>query len=166
MSPVSIFAMPKSKTLTCPVVVSIRFDGFRSRWTMPAAWAACEGVGDLRDDAGDLGNRHRRAAETVRQGFPLVVRHGDERLAVVVADLVDRRDVWMIERTSGPRLSQQAGRGVWTARGLRVQKLQRDSPLESRILREIDRAHAARADVADDPVVGDAGADHPRILLP
>ena len=29
-------AMPKSSTLTWPAAVSIRFDGFRSRWTMPA----------------------------------------------------------------------------------------------------------------------------------
>ncbi len=92
------------------------------------------------------------------------MRHGDERPAGVVADFVDRRDVWMIERTSGPRLSQQAGRGFWTARRLRVEKLERHSALEGRVLREIDRAHPAGTNVADDPVMGDAGADHPRDL--
>jgi hypothetical protein len=33
------FATPKSITLTCPSGVSITFEGFRSRWTMPASWA-------------------------------------------------------------------------------------------------------------------------------
>jgi hypothetical protein len=39
------------------------------------------------------------------------MRHGDERLAGVITDLVDRRDVWMIEGAGGARLPEQAGRG-------------------------------------------------------
>ena len=73
-----------------------------------------ERVGHLRDDAGDLGHRQRPAGEASRQRFALVVRHRDERLAGVVADLVDRRDVGMIERAGGARLPQQAGSGFRT----------------------------------------------------
>ena len=75
-----------------------------------------ERVGHLRDDAGDLGDWQRTAGEASREGFALVVRHRDERLAGVVADLVDRRDVRVIERAGGARLPQQAGRGFRTAR--------------------------------------------------
>ena len=71
-----------------------------------------ERVGQLREDAGDLADRHLAVGEARRQGFALVVRHRDERLAGVVADLVDRRDVGMIERAGRARLPQQAGRGI------------------------------------------------------
>ena len=33
-------ARPKSSTFTSPVSVTMMLAGFRSRWTMPAAWAA------------------------------------------------------------------------------------------------------------------------------
>ena len=71
-----------------------------------------ERVGHLRDDAGDLGHRQLPAGKASCEGFSLVVRHRDERLARVVADLVDRRDVGMIECAGGARLTQQAGSGV------------------------------------------------------
>ena len=71
-----------------------------------------ECVGHLREDAGDLADGHLTAGEARGQGFPVVVRHGDERLAGMVADLVNRRDVGMIERAGGARLPQQAGRGI------------------------------------------------------
>ena len=71
-----------------------------------------ERVGHLRDEAGDLGHRQRTAGKASGEGFALVVRHRDERLAGVVADLVDRGDVRVIERAGGARLPQQAGRGV------------------------------------------------------
>ena len=70
-----------------------------------------ERIGHLRDHAGDLGHRQRAAGEASRERFALVVRHRDERLAGVVADLVDRGDVGMIECAGGARLPQQAGRG-------------------------------------------------------
>ena len=97
-------------------VVNIRFDGLRSRWTMPGGVGGVERVGHLRDDAGDLGDRQGPAGEASGERFSLVVRHRDERLAGVVADLVDRRDVRMIERAGGACLPQQAGRGVRTGR--------------------------------------------------
>ena len=88
------------------------------------------------------------------------MRHRDERLAAVIADLVDRRDVWMIERAGGARLAQQAGRGFRTAGRFRLQKLERHPPSEVRVLSQIHRSHPAGADAADDPVMGDDGADH------
>ena len=126
-----------------------------------------ERVGYLCDEAGDLGHRQRPAGEASGERLALVVRHRDERLAVVVADFVDRGDVRVIERAGGARLPQQAGGGVRMADGVRGQELQRNPALEVRVLGKIDRTHPAGADVAEDPVVGDGGADHAReILLP
>ena len=115
-----------------------------------------ERVGHLRDQAGDLGHRQRTAGEASGERFSLVVRHRDERLAGVVADLVDRRDVRMIERAGRAGLPQQSGGGVRMAGGFRREELERDPALEVRILGQIHRPHPAGADVAEDPVVRNA----------
>ena len=119
-----------------------------------------ERVGQLRQDAGDLADRHLPVGEASRKGFPLVVRHRDERLAGMVADLVERRDVGMIQRAGGARLAQQASRGFRIMDRSGQQEFERDPPFQVGIFSQIHRAHAAGADVADDPVVRDAGANH------
>ena len=93
------------------------------------------------------------------------MRHRDERLTGVVADLVHRGDVGMIERTGGPRFAQQAGGRFWIMDRSRRQKLERDVPLEVRVLGQIHSAHTASADVAEDPVVRDGRADHGESML-
>ena len=77
----------------------------------PGGVGRIERVGHLREDAGDLAERHLTMRETRGQGFSLVVRHCDEWLPGVVADLVDRRDVRMIERAGRSRLAQEPSRG-------------------------------------------------------
>ena len=74
-----------------------------------------ERIGHLGDDAGDLDHRQLTAGEARLERFSLVVRHRDERLTGVVANLVDRRDVWMIERAGGTRLPEQPGRAFSTS---------------------------------------------------
>src|SRR4029453_9424918 len=83
---------------------------------------------------------------------------GDERLAVRFADLVNRADVRMIERRGRPRLESEALRGLRVALQVGWQELQRDVPAKRQILGLIDDAHAARADAAQDPIVGDLSA--------
>jgi hypothetical protein len=119
-----------------------------------------ERVSHLREDAGDLADRHSTVGQAQRQGFALVVRHRDKRLASVVANLVHGRDVGVIERAGGARLPQQAGGGIGIMDRSRRQEFKRDPPLQVRILGQIHRAHTAGADVADDPVVRDGRADH------
>ena len=117
-------------------------------------------VRQLHEDAGDLAYRHRTMCEARGQGFAGVVRHGDERLAGMVANLVDRRDVGMIERTRGACLPQQASSGLRIMDRSRRQEFQRNPTLQVRIFGQIHRAHAPGADVADDSVVRDGRADH------
>ena len=126
----------------------------------PGGVRRCERIGHLRDDAGDLDHRQLPAGEASLERFSVVVRHRDERLTGVVANLVDRRDVWMIERAGGTRLAEQPGRAVATSGRFPLQKLERHAPVEVGVLSQIHRAHPAGADAADDPVMGDGGADH------
>ena len=92
-----------------------------------------ERIRQLRQDAGDLTDKHLIVREAGRQGFALVVRHRDERLAGMLTDLVHRRDVGMIQGAGGARLPQQASRSVWIIDGSRQQKLERDPPFKMRI---------------------------------
>ena len=66
-----------------------------------------ERVGDLRDQPRDLRDRQRPAGETCGERLAFVVRHRDERLVIRLADLVNRADVRVIERTGGAGLSHQ-----------------------------------------------------------
>ena len=126
----------------------------------PGGVGRCERIGHLRDDAGDLDHRHLPTGEAGLERFSVVVRHRDERLTGVVTDLVDRRDVWVIERAGGTRLPEQPGRAFPASGRFRLEKLECHTPVEVRVLSQIHRAHPAGADAADDPVMGDGGADH------
>jgi hypothetical protein len=132
----------------------------------PGGVSSGERIGDLCEEASDLGHRQWSAGKASGQRFALVMRHRDERLAGEVADLVDRSDVRVIERAGRARLSQQAGSGVGMAGGLRREELERDPAVEVRIFGQINSTHAARADVAEDPVVRDGSADHARLASP
>jgi hypothetical protein len=122
-----------------------------------------EGVRDLRDDSGNFRDGHRPMCETIRNRLSVVIRHGDERLPGVLADLVNGGNVRMIERAGGARLSQQAGRSFWIAGLVRRQKLEGNASAEINILGEINRTHPAGPDVADDPIVRDLGPNHARL---
>ena len=66
----------------------------------------------------------------------------------------------MIERTGGTGLADEPRRGVPRSRGVGGQKLHRHAPLQLGVFGQIDGAHAACTDVAQDAVVGDCAADH------
>ena len=65
VAPAATLARPKSSSFTRPVVEIITFEGFRSRCTMPAAWAAASpsaaSVAIRRTSASGIGPRDSRA---------------------------------------------------------------------------------------------------------
>ena len=75
-------------------------------------------------------------------------------------NLVDRRDVRMIECGSGLRFAQEAPLGVFALMGSREQDLERHLAMQAQIFRFIDLAHAARAEPFEYSVVRDSFADH------
>ncbi len=86
--------------------------------------------------------------------------HGDERLAVLLADLVDGADVGMVQRGRGLRLALETGQacGSWaTSSGRNFRATKRSS---SRVLGLVDDTHPAAAELLDDAVVRDGLADH------
>ena len=121
------------------MVVSIKFEGFKSAMDDARRVGRVEGVSGLSQNAGDLADGHAPASEPSGQRFAVIVRHRDERLASMVTDPVHGRDVGMIERTGGARLPKQAGRGVTSIEGSGGQELQGDTTLEVRVFGQVTR---------------------------
>ena len=70
---------------------------------------------------------------------------GDEMLATLDANFVNRKNIWMIERRSCARLLLKAAQPFFVIGKLRRQSLERDLATQSHVLGEIHFAHASRA---------------------
>ena len=112
-----------------------------------------------------LGPRAAEPAELAQdlvQGLPLDVLHDVVGRPLVLAHAEDRHDVGVVQpaaaRASRRNRSQQLGVEPRVAR----QDLQRHVPAQRVLLGLVDHAHAAAADLAEDPVV----AELPRIAGP
>ena len=120
-----------------------------------------ERVGDLDAEVEDLVGLERPADdEPVLQRFAFHQLHDDEGLPVRLVDVVDRADVRVLERGSGPRLALEALERLRVPRDVLGKELQSDVAPQARVLGAVDDAHAAAAQLLDDPVAGDRLADH------
>ena len=126
--------------------------------------AACVGGlerhGNLHAEVHHLFDGKRAVFDPLLHRPPLEQLHDDEGPAVLLAELVDRADVRMRECGGEARFaleSRQPG-------GLRVvflaQELDRHLAIEAEILRAIDDAHAALAELVEHAVVGDDRLGH------
>src|SRR5712692_2198803 len=88
--------------------------------------------------------------------------HGNEVLAVLLADIVNRADVGMIERGGGFGFAAEALECGGALRGFRRKKLQRDEALEAGVFGFVDDAHATAAQLLEYAIVRDRQADHGR----
>ena len=81
-----------------------------------------------------------------------------------LVDLVDGTDIGVIQRRRCLCLANEPCLDLLLAEQMRRQKLQRDAAAELRVLGLVDNAHAAFADLLDDPVMRDptAGPRGPR----
>ena len=99
------------------------------------------------------------------QGGPFQILHGDEGLPLLLAYVIDRADVGMVQ--SGSRL----GLTLEAAEGLRVfghfigQKLQRHETPQPGVLRLVDDTHAAAPEFLNNAVMRDDLVDHLRGCL-
>ena len=63
-----------------------------------------------------------------------------------LADLVDVRDVWMIERRGRSRFLFEAAHPILVRSDVGRQDFQSDFAIQTRVLREIDLTHTTRAE--------------------
>ena len=113
-----------------------------------------KGLGDLRPQRQRVSHGHGSAAQHGRQRFAFDVLHHDERAAVVgLAHLVHVADVRVIERRRCLGLAQQVPAGVVVIAAVRREELDGDVALERQVAGQIDIAHPAASEQADNAVV-------------
>ena len=136
-------ASPKSRILAWPRLVTKMFAGLMSRWTMPSACAAssASAISMARDSRASVSSGSSRDA--VLQRHAIQKLHGDERLAVLLANFVDGADVGMVQRGGGLRLALEAARGLRVFGDVVGQKLQGDKAVERQCPRPC-RPHPSR----------------------
>ncbi len=112
-----------------------------------------ERVGHLDPEIEELPDFHRLPREPRRERFAFDELHHDERLPVVLLDGVHGTDAGMVQGRGRSRLALEPLQCRRVLRELRREELHRDAPPEPRVFRLEHHAHAAGAELAQDPVV-------------
>ena len=85
--------------------------------------------------------------------------HGNESLAVLLADVVNRANVRVIQRRCGLRLALETGQCLGIAGNVLRQKLERNKAMKASVLSLVDDTHTAAAELFENAVVGKGLAD-------
>jgi len=93
------------------------------------------------------------------QRFAFQEGHRDEGLTVGFGGLVDGADVGVMESSGSFGLTQKPLLRLIVVEQVLREKLERDGTVERGVLSLVDDAHAALAELLDDAVVADRGAD-------
>ena len=126
--------------------------GFRSRCTIAGGMGRLESLDDLNNEPEGLVCGQSARLEPLLQRLPVDVLHGDERLAVDLANFVDLANVRVVEGGGGLGLAQEAMLGGGVGFEVFGKELQGDVALEHRVASEVHLTHAAGADLANDLV--------------
>jgi hypothetical protein len=119
-----------------------------------------ERVGDFDSELDEQIKRERPAINLMLQSLAFEELHREKGPAIVLADLVDRANVRMVQRGGSAGFALKSFECLRIARGLFRQKLQRDVAAKSEILGFIYDAHPAAAELFEDAVMRDGLSDH------
>ena len=119
-----------------------------------------ECVGDVDGDGDNSICIERMGGDQVFQRCAIQKFHRDELLSVMLADLVNRADIGMVQRRSRLCLSLEAHQRQGISGYVIRQKLQRDKSVQGYILGLINDTHAAATEFLDDAVMRDDLIDH------
>ncbi len=117
-----------------------------------------QAAGHLRGDLQRLALRQRAAVQPRAQRLSLQQLQHGVRGAVAPAHVVDRQDVGVRQRGDRTRFPFEARERVRVGRHGRRDDLDRDVPLQPRVPRAIDLAHATGADGGEDFVWTESGS--------
>ena len=96
------------------------------------------------------------------QSLAIQELHGDERLTILLADVVNRADIGVIESRCSLRLTLKTGESLGVFGYLVGQEFERDKAMEPGVLGFVHHPHATTAQLLYDPIVRDGLADHRR----
>jgi hypothetical protein len=118
------------------------------------------------EDLEDRLRAARRGLQPAGQGLAGHVLHGREHLVAEHAGVVHRDDVGVLQLGQRLGLAQHPGVGLGVAgRGGRAHQLERDGPIQLRVVGLVDHAHAAAADQLEHHVTADLAAGRQRGVL-
>src|ERR1700675_4050736 len=94
------------------------------------------------------------------QRCPVKVLHYDERLAVLLPNVVDSADIRMVERRGSSRFTAESLQRLPVLRHILRQELQCNETVKASVLGLVHDAHASAAELLDDAVMRDDLANH------
>src|SRR5438552_873256 len=124
-----------------------------------------ESVGDLNSKCEHRLQLHRTVADHVLQRCAIQEFHGDERLSILLADVVNRANVGMIQSGRGASLTAKAFERLRITGQFFRQKLQSYKTTQTGVFGLINDTHPAAAELLDDAVMRDGLADHVDAML-
>src|SRR5215472_14650275 len=111
-------------------------------------------IGDLNSEIEQLLHIGPVARQIAVERLAFNQLHGDEILAVGLADFVDDADVRVIERRGGARFELEALQRLLMLRQVFGEELQRDAATELNVLSNPHRSHAAGAEALEHLIMG------------
>ncbi len=117
-------------------------------------------VGDLDRHVEQRLNLERLPLDQVPEGLPFQQLHGNEWLAFVLADLVDRADVGMVEGRGSLCLPLEPFQCLVIFGKFPRQELERHEAMELHVFSFVHHAHAPGTKLFEDAVVGNGFAEH------
>ncbi|HKI35726.1 MAG TPA: hypothetical protein VKA46_27975 [Gemmataceae bacterium] len=109
------------------------------------------------DQGGRFSRRHRGAGELLVQGPAVAEFQGEIGQSIEIADFVDLHDVGVLQAGDGLGLGAEAPQVVGGGVDTRQDHLQRHQAVEPNLTCQVDDAHAASAQFAEDLVARQRG---------
>jgi len=119
-----------------------------------------ERVGDFDGKIEDAPGFHGPAADHVLDVLAFQAFHGNESLAIFLADVIDRTDIRVIQSGGGLGFAPEPAQGLSILGELPGEEFQGHEAIQARVLRFVNDTHASTAEFFDDAVVRDGPADH------
>ena len=108
---------------------------------------------------------HGLARDAMLQRHPVQKLHGDKRLAVLLANVVNGADVGMIQGGCRLGFALETGQGLRVAGNFRGQKFEGNETVQAGVFGLVNHAHAATAQLLENAVVRNRLADHCQRML-
>ena len=103
---------------------------------------------------------HRTPGDHVLQGHAIEILHGDKRLAVLLANVVNGADVGMVQRRSRLRLALKAAERLGILGHFIGQELEGDKAMQPGVFGFVNHTHPAAAQLVDNAVMRNGLPDH------
>ncbi len=103
---------------------------------------------------------HRLARDAVLQRYPVQKLHGDESLAVLFANVINRANVGVIQRRGSLCLTLKTGQSLGISGNFIGQELEGNKTAQPRVFRFLHHTHPTSTELLDDAVVRDGLANH------